>query len=116
MSEYVEINDPRHLRRLNRIPALSKDRTKAENYFDHGTLGDEASLNIDVQFNLPIAKQSRQSGVAFLRHVPTGRIVLAHRGIVTRGHGRVRRSIFFAEIVTTLLEADTGNGTNEFCS
>jgi hypothetical protein len=86
----------------------------AVNFFGHGSPGGKASLNIDIQFNLPIVEFSRKSGGAFLRHVPTDRIVLAHRGIVTLGHGRVQKSVLFAETVATLLEANTTNGTGEF--
>ncbi len=69
---------------------------------------------MDVQFNVPVVKFFRGSGGAFLRHVPTNRIVLAHRGIVTLGHGRVRKELLFDEMGATRREASTREGTSEF--
>jgi hypothetical protein len=85
-----------------------------KNLFGQGVPGSNHSLNMDVQFNVPIAKFSRRSGGAFLRHEPTGRIVLAHRGIVTIGHGRVEKDFFFAKMHATRREASTSNGTGDF--
>jgi hypothetical protein len=58
---------------------LPSDQKKVHNYFGHGAPGDTASLNIDVQFNLPVVTFSRSLGGAFLRHTLTNAIVLAHR-------------------------------------
>lgn len=93
---------------------LSKDKTVSRNFFGHGTPGNNASLNIDVQFNLPVNKFLRKLGGTFLRHIPTGTVVLAHRGLVTLGHGRIPKSALFAEMAATLREANTSDGTNEF--
>lgn len=90
------------------------DDKKAVNLFGHGTPGDNAMLNIDVQFNVPVGKFSRMSGGAFLREIKSGKIVLAHRGIVTRGHGRIKKSALFSEMIAILREADTSGGTQEF--
>lgn len=86
----------------------------AFNLFGHGTPSRNASLNIDVQFNLPVVDFSRQSGGAFLRHHPSGSIVLAHRGIATLGYGRVPKSMLFAEMAATLREAETSAGIADF--
>jgi hypothetical protein len=93
---------------------LSDEKTMVENFLGHGTLGEKASLNIDVQFNLPIVEFSRNSGGAFLRHVPTSRFILAHRGIVTLGHGRLNKAALFDEIYATRLKADSSSGNHEF--
>jgi hypothetical protein len=93
---------------------LSDDRTTALNLFGHGTPGDNAMLNIDAQFNVPIAKFSRRTGGSFLQEIRTGNIVLAHRGIATLGHGRIKKSALFSEMIATLREADTSTGTQEF--
>jgi len=85
-----------------------------KNLFGHGVPGSNHSLNMDVQFNVPIAKFSRRSGGAFLRHEPTKRIVLAHRGIVTIGHGRVAKDFLFGKMDATRQEASTSNGMSEF--
>jgi hypothetical protein len=154
--EYVEIEDPKEIRRLNKALSarlktalihaetrtigypqgnflakvrflsdvgnhvfywsawLSKDKTIVGNFFGHGRPGGNPSLNIEVQFNLPVVEFSRTSGGAFLRHIGTDSIVLGHRGIVTLGHGRVPKSKLFAEMAATLREANTGNGVAEF--
>ncbi|RJO61331.1 hypothetical protein C4544_03195 [candidate division WS5 bacterium] len=93
---------------------LSDDKTIAINFFGHGSPGHNETLNIDVQFNLPIVKFSRKSGGAFLQHNRTREIVLAHRGIVTLGHGRIKKSALFSEMVATLREADTSGGNQKF--
>lgn len=84
------------------------------NFFRHGAPNTSNTLNIDVQFNVPIFEFSRRFGGAFLRHRLTGSVVVAHRGIVTRHHGRIPKSVFFAEIAATLREADTSSGTRDF--
>jgi hypothetical protein len=91
-----------------------KDKSSAGSLFGHGAPGSSMSLNIDVQFNFPLVQFSRTMGGAFLRHVPTNRVVLAHRGIVTLGHGRVPKADLFSEMAATVREAETGNGTGEF--
>ncbi|MBI4949855.1 MAG: hypothetical protein HY955_06890 [Deltaproteobacteria bacterium] len=93
--------------------SLSDDK-KAVNLFGHGAPGDNAMLNIDVQFNVPVVKFSRMSGGAFLREIKTGKIILAHRGIVTRGLGHIKKSALFFEMIATLRGADTSRGTQEF--
>jgi hypothetical protein len=157
MSEYEEVENPREIRRLNRLLSeklrqqlrysetrtigypqgsfrdrvhfrqrrgegifwwsgrISEDDNRiALNFFGHGAPSGNASLNIDVQFNLPVEDFSRSRGGSFLRHVPTNTVVLAHRGIVTLGHARIRKSALFADMVATLREADTSNGVAEF--
>ena len=84
------------------------------NYFGHAKPGDNSWLNIEVQFNVSFPKFSRMSGGSFLRHVATQRVVLAHRGIVTVGHGRVNKVKLFAEVSATTCVADTSGGTREF--
>jgi hypothetical protein len=93
---------------------LSDDEGRALNFFGRGTPGDGAALNIDVQFNVPVVKFSRRYGGTFLRHLVTGTFVLAHRGIVTLGHGRVGKAALFSEMAATLRQAGSGHGTAEF--
>ncbi len=89
------------------------DESVAYNFFGHGVPGSKAPLNIDVQFNLQVVDFSRKSGGAFLRYLPTNSVILAHRGIATLGHGRVRKSILFTEMDATL-EAKTSGGMADF--
>jgi hypothetical protein len=93
---------------------LSKNRRVAFSLFGHGTPGASAQLLIWVQFNVPVATFSRRFGGAFLRHLPTNQIVLAHRGIVTLGHGRVIQSNVFRDMDATLREAETSMGIRNF--
>src|SRR6186713_1623434 len=102
MEEYIEIEDPREIRRINRILArklrsalvttktrtigyprgsfesrvhfmsatgsdilywsdrFSGNKSVGFNFFGHGTPNASTSLNIDVQFNLPLATFSRK--------------------------------------------------------
>jgi hypothetical protein len=79
------------------------------NFFGHGMPADDkVSLNIDVQFNFPTNKFSRRYGGAFLRHAD--KIILAHRGIVTRGHGRIKKSVLFSERFATPRAVKTSSG------
>lgn len=142
MVDYVEIEDCKELRRLNRNlasklrdalsyskmrtigtprgpfsarvhflhdsgdsvfwwAALPRKKRLEKNLFGHGNPGSDNCLKMDVQFNLPVVEFSRMSGGACLLHLPTGRIVLAHRGIVTIGHSRVPKTLLFAEMDAT---------------
>ena len=92
----------------------SDNKKVAHNFFGHGEPGAKASLNIDVQFNLPVVDFSRDTGGAFLRHRPTDSITLAHRGIVTLGHGRIPKATLFGEMAATLREAETSGGIADF--
>ena len=93
---------------------ISDNGTMWNNFFGHGAPGHSAPLNIEVQYNVPIKEFSRRSGGAFLRHLPTDKIVVAHRGIVTLGHGRVSRNELFARMFSTLREAKCGDAIREF--
>ena len=93
---------------------LSKDKLTAHNYFGHGAPDTRETLFIDVQFNLPVARFSRRTEGAFLRNISTKGVILAHRGIGTIGHGRVKRADLFDRMFATPLRADTSAGTNEF--
>ncbi len=80
----------------------------------HGTPGDlKTTLFIDVQFNFP-ATFRRDQGGAFLRQVESGKIVLAHRGIVTLGKGRFPKDRLFDAMAASVCEAATSKGTKEF--
>ena len=84
------------------------------NHFGHGDPGKERILNIEIQFHFPLDRFNRRMAGCLLRHLPTKRVLLAHSGIVTLGHGRILRSALFAETATTVIEADTSNGSKEF--
>ncbi|MGA2086337.1 MAG: hypothetical protein ABSG60_12545 [Terracidiphilus sp.] len=93
---------------------LSDDKQTASNLFGHGEPGARVPLYIDVQFNVPVVRFSRKSGGAFLRHIPSQKVVLAHRGIATLGHGRVSKTQLFEQMDATLQEAATGKGIDDF--
>ena len=91
----------------------TSNKKKARNFLGHGTPGETDALTIDVQFNVPILQFSRAFGGVFLRDISTGSIVLAHRGIVTLGHGRVPKEELFTEMVATLREVPTSEGSSD---
>jgi len=85
------------------------------NLWGHGKPGEvKTTLTIDAQFNLPSNTFHRRLGGAFLREVPSGKIVLAHRGIVTLGHGRFPRARLFDAMGPSVYEAETTGGIKEF--
>jgi hypothetical protein len=92
----------------------SKKKPTGRNLFGHGAPGTDIKLNIDMQFNVPLAGFSRRLGAAFLLHVPSKSIVLAHRGIATVGHGRVQKAEIFSKMYATVREAETSDGTSMF--
>jgi hypothetical protein len=48
-------------------------------------------LLIDLQFNFPIRQFGRRKGGAFVKD-QSGRVFLAHRGIVTKGNARIKKA------------------------
>lgn len=95
---------------VSRIPPNGKS---ADNYFGHGTPGDSSSLNIEMQFDVPIIEFSRRWGGAFLRYAPTNATVLAHRGHVTRGYGGIPKAVLFSEMPSYKRNARDGTGTGQ---
>lgn len=91
-----------------------KKKRLGKNLFGHGEPRQNINLNMDIQFNVPSGVFSRNSGGAFLRDNATNRIVLAHRGIATIGHGRIPKATLFAQMSSRLREADTSKGLREF--
>lgn len=90
------------------------DKRGKINFWGHGTPGDEKTLlNIDVQFNFP-AEFNRNKGGAFLRHVESGKIILAHRGFVTWENGRFPKAPLFAAMASRVCVATTSAGIKEF--
>src|SRR6266852_9765455 len=92
----------------------SKDKRTAGILFGRGDPGTHASLDAYTQFNFPVVRFSRAWGGAFLRHTPTNNVVLSHRGIVTRGYGRIPKADILHEMLAKVREADTSKGTREF--
>ena len=96
------------------VGKLSRDNNALHNAFGHGAPNSQGPLHIDVQFNLPIGTFLRTRGGAFLLSKKNGHVLMAHRGIVTLGHGRVPMDVLFAEMDATMLEADTSKGPKDF--
>lgn len=67
------------------------------NLFGHGTPGTNETLLIDLQFNFLSRQFKRTVGGAFLRNQDTRELILAHRGIITRGKARIRKDLILAE-------------------
>ena len=75
----------------------SGSREAIINLIGRGHPDQSGYLLIDLQFNVPIKKFGRSHGGAFVEHVESGAILLAHRGIVTRGKSRVPKDQLFQE-------------------
>lgn len=72
------------------------------NLIGRGDPESSRSLNIDLQFNIPIKKFSRTHGGVFIQDISSGTVVLGHRGIVTRGKSRVPRDLLLSEANITM--------------
>lgn len=59
--------------------------------------GQDAALLIDLQFNFPSGRFSRQKGGAFVKD-ESGRVFLAHRGIVAKGNARLNKEDLFRSL------------------
>lgn len=70
----------------------------------------KAFLMIDLQFNVPVKTFGRRHGGAFVQDIESGAIVLAHRGIVTRGMARVRKQALLQETSATTTMIETSQG------
>lgn len=92
---------------------LSRKKDKFVNYFGRGTPGSQAALSIDLQFNFPRRRFARNQGGAFVRDTETNQVLLAHRGIVTRGKSRVRKESLLSEVDVTVALVESGSGDGE---
>lgn len=92
----------------------SRNRKDFYNFIGRGEPASDAPLMIDLQFNLPARKFTRSRGGAFVRDTETGELLLAHRGIVTRGKSRVRKDDLLSEAAVTSTTVESGTGTDEF--
>lgn len=82
---------------------FSDDNQSVYNLFGRGNPNDSKLLLIDLQFNFPIKSFSRKQGGVFVRDVSSGKMLLGHRGIVTRGKSRVPRELLLQEADLTPL-------------
>jgi hypothetical protein len=79
----------------------SDDGNVHYNLFGRGDPNSNATLLIDLQFNLPLSKFSRTHGGAFVRSTINRQVLLAHRGIVTRLKSRVPKELLFQKVNVT---------------
>jgi hypothetical protein len=91
-------------------PRTTKDKKAAQNFFGRGVPGEKNTVNIDVQFNVPLKTFTRSFGGAFIKDKKTGRVFLAHHGIVTLGKARLRKNEVFDTIDADLCDVDTSKG------
>ena len=92
---------------------LSDDKQTVFNLFGRGNPNDSKLLLIDLQFNFPIELFSRMQGGVFVRDVSSGKKLLGHRGIVTRGKSRVPRELLLQEADLTPLTIASEKLPNE---
>jgi len=76
---------------------ISRNKKAVHNLFGRGDPESNVMLNIDLQFNLPLKDFHRRQGGVFVQDIATGKTLLAHRGIVTRGKSRVPRELLLQE-------------------
>ena len=85
------------------------------NLVGRGNPNSAAYLMIDLQFNVPLLKFHRRVGGVFVRDAESGAVLLAHRGIVTRGKSRVPREGLLQETsATTHWVANNSGGAHLF--
>lgn len=92
---------------------LSDDQTSEYNLFGRGNPEESKILLIDLQFNIPVVIFSRKQGGVFLRDVGSGKTLLGHRGIVTRGKSRVPRELLLQEANVTQRTIASDKSPNE---
>ncbi|TLS68645.1 hypothetical protein FEF65_02765 [Mariprofundus erugo] len=80
---------------------FSEDEQSAYNLFGRGDPETSQLLLIDLQFNFPIDSFNRKQGGVFVQDVASGKVILGHRGIVTRGKSRVPRELLLQEADVT---------------
>lgn len=79
----------------------SDDKQSEYNLFGRGNPEESKLLLIDLQFNIPVVTFNRKQGGVFIRDVGSGKTLLGHRGIVTRGKSRVPRELLIQEANVT---------------
>jgi len=86
----------------------SDDKQSEYNLFGRGNPEESKILLIDLQFNIPVVTFNRKQGGVFLRDIGSGKTLLGHRGIVTRGKSRVPRELLLQEanITTRTIASD----------
>lgn len=91
----------------------SDDKQSEYNLFGRGNPEESKLLLIDLQFNIPIVTFNRKHGGVFLRDVSSGKTLLGHRGIVTRGKSRVPRELLLQEANVTQRTIESDKSPNE---
>lgn len=91
----------------------SQDKQSEYNLFGRGNPEESKILLIDLQFNIPVVTFNRKQGGVFLRDVGSGKTLLGHRGIVTRGKSRVPRELLLQEANVTQRTIESDKSPNE---
>lgn len=92
---------------------LSANGEAYNNFVGRGNPESSAYLMIDLQFNVPVKKFSRAHGGAFVEDIESGAVVLAHRGIVSRGRSRVKRKLLLRETSAKTTSVATSSGDKD---
>lgn len=85
---------------------VPKHQRNGINLFGIDDSDGKSTLKISFQFNHAYDGVDRSLGGVFLRDVDSGQIVLAHRGIMTRGKSRVKKMALLNEFSGRLLEVE----------
>ncbi len=91
----------------------SEDKSTIINLVGAGDPDSKSYLEIDLQFSIVVEHFDRRHGGAFVEEFSTGRVFLAHRGIVTRGKARVKREDLLAETTHEMVPVATSSGQTD---
>lgn len=91
----------------------SEGKRAVYNLFGRGNPSDSKLLLIDLQFNFPVKSFNRMQGGVFVQDFSSGKILLGHRGIVTRGKSRVPRELLLQEANLNPLKIASDKSPNE---
>ncbi|MDI9700134.1 hypothetical protein QM312_29770 [Burkholderia cenocepacia] len=89
-----------------------KKESEVVNLFGRGEYGAKQTLLIDLQFNYALNKIKKSLGGAFLEDTDTGKISLAHRGIITVIN-RIPKDIVFEAMASHAIDAQPGQKPTE---
>lgn len=91
----------------------SDDKQTEYNLFGRGNPEELRMLLIDLQFNIPVKTFNRRQGGVFIQDVGSGKTLLGHRGIVTRGRSRVPCELLIQEANVTPRKIASYKSPNE---
>lgn len=93
--------------------SFETEEKRRVNLFGHANPNENTQINIDVQFNYRMDEFSKGMGAAFLQDTDSNEVLLAHRGIVTKGQ-RVKKNAIFDVMADDIITAETRQGDEDY--